>query len=61
MSRDCIYIVKVIFDDRQDCYIARMSGQATVEGYGTTPGEALSDLSDRLDQFHFEAEEDAED
>lgn len=61
MSRDCLYTVKVIHDDRQDFYIARMTGQSIVEGYGTTPGEALSDLSDRLDLFHFEAEEDAED
>jgi hypothetical protein len=59
--RECIYTVKVIHDDRQDCFIARMSGQSTIEGYGASPGEALSDLSDRLDQFHFEAEEDAQD
>jgi hypothetical protein len=60
MSKELWYTVKVIHDESQDCFIARMSGQRTIEGYGTTPGEALYDLSDRLDEFHFEREEDAE-
>lgn len=58
--REAIYTVKVIHDDHQECFIARVNGQVTIEGYGITPGEALSDLAERLDLWHNESEEDDE-
>lgn len=58
--KESIYTVKIVFDTEQDCFVARTSNLWAIEGYGTSPGEALYDLSDRLDEFHFGREEDAE-
>lgn len=58
--KDCIYTIKVIYDSVQDYFIARTSDQRYLEGQGTTPGEALSDLAERLDLWHNESEEDNE-
>lgn len=58
--KDILYLVRVTYDDTQDCYIAKTTRNITLEGYGQTPGEALVDFGERLDHYHFEEEEDGE-
>jgi hypothetical protein len=58
--KERIYTIKVSYDERQDCYIARAVSNSFIEGYGQTAGEALIDFGERLDAFYPEEEDDEE-